>query len=120
MKYVMIGTVKFPEIALSLLRYARDIYSSRRGEIDVLQIESPGISTPMLVSIREFMEMFPSAHVLILLPRMKPVKQILGDNIWEWINRFDIDGLKDLQSATHILGYSSLFDIVSLVLSEYI
>lgn len=123
MNSIRIGDVDFPFRALSEMQYLRDKYQQQANSRSLsdaqnLHIESPNVSSPNLVSMRDFMNRFPNTQLRILLPRTRPVREIIGNDIWRWMADLDRDRLMDLHNAAHTLGYSILLNITSLILSE--
>ena len=120
---VRIGDIDFPSESISKMqlvrnRYREYIISQDREFQGNLHIQDINISVPTLVSVRDFMKRFPNVQIAILLPRTRPARDIVRDDLWRWISDLNKTGLKDLHDAAYILGYFSLFDITSLILSE--
>jgi len=122
---VRIEDIDFPLTSLSEMQLVRDRYSECMSSVykdtqNSLHIQGLGISTPTLVSVRDFMERFSGVQIIVLLPRIKPVKDLIGEDLQRWLSGLNNHGLRDLHRAAHLLGYSSLCNVISLILSEVI
>lgn len=112
MSSISVNDIEFPLRALSEMRYLRNIYANglHKGNIN--------ISTPSLVSIRDFMNRFSSLRMNMLLPRVQPVRDIIPDDVIRWFADLGIARIWDLHESAYKLGYSRLFEVTSLLLSE--
>jgi hypothetical protein len=116
---VRIGSVDFPPIALSKMKSVRDRYKDmQENDNNIIDIQVEDIDTPSLVSMRDFMILFPDMELRILLPRTRSVRELINEDVWRWISGIDKNRLNDLHYATYTLGYQVLFDLTSLILSE--
>lgn len=65
--------------------------------------------------IDEFDRLLGDRRVVIILPRMKPIRELIPSDILRWIQRQDIYELRNL---AHIHGHTQLSELTSLILSE--
>lgn len=120
MSKIIISDVEFPLTAVKEMRYIRNyIAKELYHNMDMpIIIPNPGINRGLLELIRSFLVLFPEYSVDIILPRIEPVYNILPHKVKEWISFVKGSSLIALHEAAYSLGYTSLFELTSLVLSE--
>lgn len=115
---IRINGIDFPDRALSEMKLLRDIY--QKNQSGFLQVEDPDIELPTLISVKEFMSRLSDVEVRLILPRIQPVRELIPPEIMKWMSDFNMEGLWKLHQAAYILGYSYLFEITSIFISEIV
>lgn len=114
MMFIYIGSIEFPISALNEMQYVRNIYQKDKSVF----IPDPEVSSLSILAMREFMMKFPERILQLSLPREKPIVECIDEDIWEWFSSMDIESIINLHYDAYTLGYNTLFEYTSLILSE--
>lgn len=114
---IKINDVEFPLVAMSQMQCLRDEYTTLSDK-STIRMEYSGIDVSNIVSMKEYMNRFSHVNLSVLLPRTRSVRDIVPNDLWRWISDVDRVRLNDLHKAAYTLGYYTLFDLTSLILSE--